>query len=172
MIIRLLKASMVLSVALWATLIAAGNLFDYQSNWLFVQHVLAMDTVFPGNALKWRAITSPVVQTASYWTIIATEALIALLCLAGGLQLLNARHNRRAFVAAKPVACCGLVLAFLLYYVGFVVAGGEWFCMWQSAIWNGQAKAVMFLTCSTLVLVVLLLREEDEQQCSLTGQRT
>jgi predicted small integral membrane protein len=32
--------------------------------------------------------------------------------------------------------------------------------MWQSTIWNGQAKAVMFVTCSTLVLIVLLVPEE------------
>ena len=44
---------------------------------------------------------------------------------------------------------------------GFVIVGGEWFCMWQSTLWNGQAKAVMFLTCAMLVLIVLLGREDD-----------
>jgi len=29
-------------------------------------------------------------------------------------------------------------------------------------IGNGQPQAVMFLTCSTLVLIVLLLPEQDE----------
>jgi predicted small integral membrane protein len=31
----------------------------------------------------------------------------------------------------------------------------------QWTVWNGQGKAVMFVTCSTLVLVVLLLPEES-----------
>jgi predicted small integral membrane protein len=33
--------------------------------------------------------------------------------------------------------------------------------MWQSAFWNGQCKAVMFVRCSTPVLIVLLLTEES-----------
>lgn len=163
MTIRLLKTSMVFAVGLWALLIAADNVFDYDSNWQFVRHVLSMDTVFPDNALKWRAITSPVLQTVGYWLIIATEWVMAALCLLGGIALFRARRERSAFGAAKPLAAAGLVLVFLLYFVGFVVVGGEWFCMWQSAIWNGQAKAVMFLTCAMLVLIVLLMREEDAQ---------
>jgi predicted small integral membrane protein len=161
MTIRILKTAMVFAVGLWALLIAADNIIDYQSNWLFVQHVLSMDTVFPGNALKWRAITSPSLQTASYWAIIATEWAMSMLCLGGAYRLLRARRRRDCFVAAKAVAACGLVPIFLLYFVGFVVVGGEWFCMWQSQIWNGQAKAVMFLTCAMLVLIVLLMPEEQ-----------
>ena len=48
----------------------------------------------------------------------------------------------------------------LLYFVGFVAIGGEWFSMWQSQVWNGQQAAVRFLTCSMLVMVVLLVPEE------------
>lgn len=57
--IRLLKALMVLSVGLWGVLVAADNLLDYDSNWQFVRHVLSMDTVFPDNRLRYRAITDP-----------------------------------------------------------------------------------------------------------------
>ncbi|MDM0115457.1 DUF2165 domain-containing protein [Variovorax sp. J22R133] len=162
MTIRLLKTVMVLAVGLWALLIAADNIFDYDSNWHFVQHVLSMDTVFPDNALKWRAITSPMIQSIGYWAIIATEFVMSALCLAGAWALWRGRRDRLVFIAAKPLAACGLVLVFLLYFVGFVVVGGEWFCMWQSQIWNGQAKAVMFLTCAMLVLIVLLMREEGD----------
>jgi predicted small integral membrane protein len=162
MTIRLLKALMVSVVGVWALLIAFDNVVDYDSNWQFVQHVLSMDTVFPGNTLKYRAITNPTIQMLGYWLIIATEWLMSALCFAGAWRLFRARSSREAFIAAKPLAACGLVLVFLLYYVGFVVGGGEWFCMWQSQIWNGQAKAVMFLTCAMLVLLVVLSREEDD----------
>ena len=162
MTIRLLKALMVFVVGFWALLIAADNIFDYDSNWEFVRHVLSMDTVFPNNALKWRAITNPTLQSLGYWGIIATEWVMCALCFAGAWQLFKARRSRAAFATAKPTAACGLGLIFLLYYVGFVIVGGEWFCMWQSQIWNGQAKAVMFLTCAMLVLLVVLAREEDE----------
>lgn len=160
MALRLMKSAMVSAVALWALLIAADNVFDYDSNWQFVRHVLSMDTVFPDNALKWRAITNPTLQALGYWSIIATEWVMFVLCAVGGWRLFRARDDRAAFVAAKPLAAAGLVLVFLLYYVGFVIVGGEWFCMWQSQIWNGQGKAVMFLTCSMLVLIVTLVPEE------------
>ena len=157
--IRRLKAVMVLAIGLWALLIAFNNVADYASNWQFVQHVLAMDTVFPDNALQHRAITDVWLQTAVYWLIIAAEWTMGVLCFLGAIGLLHASRSRARFIRAKTLAACGLTLVFLLYFVGFVMIGGEWFCMWQSSIWNGQAKAVMFLTCAMLVLIVLLMDE-------------
>lgn len=159
--LRIIKAVLVATVGGWALLIAYDNVVDYGSNWAFVQHVLAMDTVFPDNALKSRAITDPTLQKLAYWSIIVTEALIAIVCLWGAWRLSAARHDRRAFIAAKRPAAVGLLLVWLLYYVGFVIVGGEWFSMWQSKIWNGQATAVDFLTCAMFVTIVLLLPEED-----------
>ena len=158
--LRIIKAIMVATVGAWALLIAYDNVVDYGSNWAFVQHVLAMDTVFPDNALKSRAVTNPTIQKVAYWAIIVTEGLMAIACLWGGWRLAAARHDRSAFIAAKRPAAVGLLLVWLLYYVGFVIVGGEWFSMWQSKIWNGQAAAVDFLTCAMFVTIVLLLPEE------------
>ena len=74
--IRLVKTMMVASLALFALLAAYNNLADYDSNYAFVRHTLSMDTTFPDNALKGRAITSPVVWTLAYWLIILTEAVL------------------------------------------------------------------------------------------------
>ncbi len=93
---------------------------------------------FPDNALKSRAITDPTLQKFAYWGIIATEWLMGIVCLRGAWRLWDTRNDRRAFIAAKDTAAVGLLLVWLLYYVGFVIVGGEWFSMWQSAIWNGQ----------------------------------
>ena len=60
--IRLVKTAMVALTALFALLVAYNNLADYKSNYEFVRHTLSMDTTFPDNALKGRAITSP-----PYW---------------------------------------------------------------------------------------------------------
>ena len=60
---------------------------------------------------------------------------------------------------AKAIAVAGLSLGFLLYAVGFVAVGGEWFAMWQSQIWNGQQKAFEFIGMIGVVLVVLLLSD-------------
>lgn len=159
--IRLWKSLMVFSVGAWGALVAAGNLLDYDSNWQFVRHVLSMDTVFADNKLRYRAIADPAVQAAAYWLIIAAEWLMALTSLAGAWGLFRARGNPQAFVAAKPLAAVGLAIVFLLYYLGFVAIGGEWFAMWQSAIWNGQSKAFMFAGSAAVVLLVLLQREEQ-----------
>ena len=76
--IRLVKTMMVASLALFALLVAYNNVADYGSNYDFVRHTLSMDTTFPDNALKGRAITSPVVWTLAYWLIILTEAVIGI----------------------------------------------------------------------------------------------
>ncbi|HLQ94163.1 MAG TPA: DUF2165 family protein, partial [Xanthobacteraceae bacterium] len=47
--IRAAKAVMVAAVALFATLVAFGNVTDYHTNFEFVQHVLSMDSVFPSS---------------------------------------------------------------------------------------------------------------------------
>jgi predicted small integral membrane protein len=159
--VRAIKAIFVAAIGLWALVVGYGNLADHGANWAFVQHVLSMDTVFPDNPLKSRAITDPALQRAAYWTIIAVEWLMGFICLAGAWRLFGARRNARTFIAAKALAATGLALVFLLYFIGFVTIGGEWFTMWQSAVWNGQAKAVMFLTCAMLVLIVLLVPEQD-----------
>jgi predicted small integral membrane protein len=159
--LRLVKCVLVATVGAWAGLVAYGNLADYDANWAFVRHVLAMDTVFPDNPLKSRAITDPAWQRSAYAAIIAVEFAMALACLYGAWRLFRARGDRRAFVAAKVPAAVGLLLVWLVYYVGFIAVGGEWFSMWQSTVWNGQQAAFRFLTCAMLVMIVLLLPEED-----------
>jgi predicted small integral membrane protein len=159
-VIRLVKAVLVASVGAWSALVAYGNVVDYGGNWAFVQHVLTMDTVFADNPLKSRAITDLSLQRVAYAAIIAWEWLMALVCLYGAFRLFRARNDRAAFAAAKAPAAVGLTLVWLLYFVGFVAIGGEWFSMWQSQVWNGQQAAVRFLTCSMLVMVVLLVPEE------------
>jgi predicted small integral membrane protein len=50
-------------------------------------------------------------------------------------------------------------LGFLLWFLGFMVVGGEWFAMWQSKAWNGQEAAFRFYV--TLLLVALLVGQPD-----------
>ncbi|MBV8085849.1 MAG: DUF2165 family protein, partial [Chloroflexi bacterium] len=79
MAIRLVKTMMVAALAAFALLVAYNNVVDYGSNYEFVRHTLSMDTTFPNNALKGRAITEPALWAAAYWLIIASEALTGLL---------------------------------------------------------------------------------------------
>ena len=54
--VRLSELVMVAGLALFALLVALDNVADYGSNEAFVRHVLAMDTTFPQNALRWRVM--------------------------------------------------------------------------------------------------------------------
>jgi len=160
MTIRRCKALLVAGIAFFFTLVAFGNVTDYGSNFAFVQHVLSMDTIFPDSTLRWRALPQPAVHHAAYALIIAWQIATALLCWLGAARLWAASDDRVAFAQARPMAVAGLTAAWLLYAAGFMTVGGEWFAMWQSATWNGQAKAAQFLVMIGIVLLAVLSHEE------------
>jgi len=163
MAIRLSKILLVGSIGLLALVIVLNNLTDYDANFRYIYHVLTMDTVFPDNQLTWRAIQDPQLQKIVYGLIIATEAAIAGLCLAGAVRLWRVMGDSGAvFNRAKAIAIYGLTLAFLFWFVGFMVIGGEWFAMWQSADWNGQQPAFRFIGCVGIVLLYLAMADQED----------
>jgi predicted small integral membrane protein len=96
--IRAAKAASVAAIALFASLVTFGNLTDYNTNFVFVEHVMSMDTIFPFSTIKYRAITSPALHQAAYALIIAAEALIAVLCWIGAVLLVwRLRADAKAF---------------------------------------------------------------------------
>ncbi|MCL9843809.1 DUF2165 family protein [Ralstonia solanacearum] len=135
---RIAKACMVLALAAFALTVAYNNVVDFNTNYVYVQHVFSMDTVFPDTALKSRAVVSELVWRAGYWLIIVCEAAIGVLFLLGGVAMWRARRQPAAvFRRAKTPVYAAATLGFLLWFFGFVVVGGEWFLMWQSRTWNG-----------------------------------
>ncbi|WP_306580865.1 DUF2165 domain-containing protein [Dokdonella sp.] len=161
-LLRLSKILTVAAVALYASLVAFGNLTDYGSNLAFVQHVLAMDSVFPDSTTRWRAITDPAVQHLAYALIIASETATALLCWFGAARLWRRRHApANEFQRAKSVAIGGLTLGFLVWQVGFMTIGGEWFGMWMSTLWNGLETAFRCFMLILVTLVFVAARDEE-----------
>jgi predicted small integral membrane protein len=160
--IRAAKIIAVGAIALFASLVAFGNITDYNTNLAFVQHVLSMDTIFPFSTIKYRAITDPTLQRAAYGLIIATEAAVAVLCWIGVAFLVrHIRAEARAFNRAKMFAVLGLTLGFLLWQVGFMSIGGEWFGMWQSQQWNGVPSAFRFVMVIIAVLIFVVLPDQE-----------
>ena len=160
--VRAAKIVMVGAIALFATLVAFGNLTDYGTNYAFVQHVLSMDTIFPDSQIGYRAITSSALHHVAYAIIIAAEAATALLCWIGAIALLRRlRADARTFHRAKTFAVLGLALGFLLWQVGFMSIGGEWFGMWQSGKWNGIPSAFRFAMVILGVLIFVAMRDDD-----------
>jgi predicted small integral membrane protein len=161
-VIRLVKIVMVAAIALFATIVTFGNITDHGTNLAFVQHVLSMDTIFERSTIRYRAIESPSLQHFAYAIIIATEALTAVLCWVGAYALWRDRHaDARAFNRAKTVAVLGLTLGFLLWQVGFMTIGGEWFGMWQSQSWDGVPSAFRFVMVIMAVLIFVVLPDEE-----------
>ena len=160
-LVRLCKIVMVLGLAAFAFLVTFNNITDYQSNFLFVQHVLSMDTTFPDNAAMYRAITAPWMWHLGYWAIIAGEGLTCVLLLWGALRMWGAlRETPAAFDASKSITVVGATVGFLVWFVGFIVVGGEWFLMWQSE-WNGQDAAFRFYMSMLAVLIFVNQPERD-----------
>jgi predicted small integral membrane protein len=159
---RIAKLIMVACLAAFAFIVTFDNVTDYGSNFAFVQHVLSMDTTFPDNALLYRAITQPAAWHIAYVAIIATEGVTCAFLVAGAIELLrHLRADAATFERAKRFAIIGATLAFLLWFAGFTVVGGEWFAMWQSKTWNGQQSAFRFYL--TALAVLLFVNQPDKE---------
>ena len=162
MTMRLSKIALLAAIALWLALVAFGNLTDYASNWPFVRHVLAMDTIFPDAGIHYRAIHALPLQRAAYALIIAVESVAALLCMFGAWRMWRARRLAVGdFRRAMRMAIAGLSVGLLLWLGGFMAIGGEWFGMWMSTSWNGLESAFRFVVVLLGALIHLGQREDD-----------
>ena len=114
---RIAKIIMVACLAAFCLLVVFGNLTDYQSNFLFVQHVMSMDTTYPGNKLMYRAVTEPAYWQAAYTLIIFGEA-------TAGLLLLIALHVD--FVLPSYLDQDFVVWILLLAWAMTLIADAQW----------------------------------------------
>lgn len=164
MITRAAKLLLLSGIALYYSLVVFNNLTDFNTNYQYVQHVLAMDTTFPGNHGMGRALTSPAAHLAFYLAIIAWEIVTTILLWWGAVRLLRAlRLKADAFNAAKRIAVMGLTLSILMWLVAFLAVGGEWFLMWQSHTWNGQEEAFRMFAVVGIVMIVVLQSDMEGQ---------
>ena len=84
-----------------------------------------------------------------------------LFAVAALLMAARLRAPKAEFRAAMPWVAAGAAVAFALWFVGFVVVGGEWFLMWQSNTWNGQEAAFRFYLTVLAVGAYVLLDSGD-----------
>ncbi len=145
----------------WVSILTFGNLTDYGSNFEFLSHVFAMDTTYPGNHLMYRSVTNPIIVTAFYWLTILGEIQTSILFGVATRALWVARKDSpEAFQKAKRHAVMATLSGFVVWYIGYMVIGGEWFAMWQSATWNGQQGA--FRDYASLLIILLVILKKDE----------
>lgn len=148
---------------LYMALVALGNITDFDTNWAFVQHVLAMDTTNFGAPagtgldpdVMWRAIENETIQRVAYIVLIAWETATAAVLLAAAALALRSRGS--GLGRARSAATLGLTMMLLLFVGGFIAIGGEWFQMWKSTAWNGLDPAFRNATIALLTLVLIHL---------------
>jgi predicted small integral membrane protein len=170
MISRLAKILLVAVSAFFYTLVVFNNVTDYNSNYQFVQHVLLMDSTFPGNQAMWRAIHPLWIHAVFYDSIIVWEAVSMLVLWTGAVQLLRAIDKPASeFYRAKRLAIAGVTIGMVMWFGAFLTIGGEWFLMWQSRTWNGQEAAFRMFLVQGVVLLLLLI-PEIEQHKGATAQ--
>ncbi|WP_109488172.1 DUF2165 family protein [Occallatibacter savannae] len=164
MTIRWTKLLLLAAMALYYTLVVLNNLTDFNSNYQFVKHVLAMDSTFAGNREMGRAIHSPAIYLIFYWTIILWELVSTTLFWWATASLFRAlRKPAATFNTQKRVAVAALAVSLLMWLVAFLDVGGEWFLMWQSPTWNGQQQAFRMFAILALVLLLLVQADLDQQ---------
>jgi predicted small integral membrane protein len=159
--IRFAKWLLVITSAVFISLVVFNNVTDYNSNLQYVKHVLTMDTTFPGNRGMWRRIDLETLHHIAYLLIILIEAGVALLLWLGSVRLWRSLRSASDFNRAKGAAVLGLASAVALFFGGFLAVGGEWFLMWQSETWNAQPESAMFGTLYCLVLIFLAQRDAE-----------
>lgn len=135
----MLKRLITLLVAVMFSLIALNNIIDYETNFKFVKTIVSMETISTEN-LQWRAVTNPSIQHAIYALIIASEALVAIICWIGAVMMLG---GEKLYRKGQAVATFGLSMGFALFMFAFVIVAGEWFYMWDSAARSVHTKAIL-----------------------------
>jgi predicted small integral membrane protein len=171
MLTRVAKIFLVAGVGLYLFLVVFNNLTDYGSNYAVVQHVMAMDTTFPGNAGMWRAMHRTWMYHAFYVSIIVWEVIACGFMLYGVWRLWRFRSSEAAaFNHAKGFAIGGLALNMLQWLAAFLAVGGEWFLMWQSRTWNANDTAGrMFVVVG---IILLFVNSADEELSADRGPTT
>lgn len=147
------KAVLVAAVSFYMSLVVLGNAMDPAANFAYVQHVLAMDTVFAHSSQKWRAITNPELWRLGYVLILVYQTVVAGWLGWAAWKLFRAPVN--GWVAARNFASAAMVTTMLLWLVPFITIGGEWFQMWQSHDWNGIESASLNFLWNGVILIYL-----------------
>src|ERR1700760_1149272 len=114
-LLRLVKIISVAAIGLMAALIVFGNITDYSTNYLFVEHVMKMDTIFPESHVHYRSIHNEAIYKVAYVFIILLETLMAFCCLKGSWKMLrNIKEDAVIFHASKNWAVAGITTGILI----------------------------------------------------------
>lgn len=161
-IIRFSKATLMLSISFFGLLVMYSNFTDYASNYESISNILSMESTGDDGRYSYRAVTSHMLHHRIYWLIITLEVIYTIFFMIGTCYLYkNMNGSAEEFHEAKKPAIIGLLIALLLYYVGFQVIGVEWFNMDQSHAWSYKDWTRHIVDFILPLLIYIAIRVED-----------
>ncbi|WP_438300743.1 DUF2165 family protein [Pseudomonas sp. NMS19W] len=159
-IIRRSKVAIVLMVGILGILIVFSNATDYNSNYIYISHILSMDTT--NSHLTYRSINSEMMHHRIYWMIMTLETIFTSSCLMGAYQLAkNINASEEQFHEAKKFAVLGFLVALFVYYLCLQVIGNEWFDMDRSKDWNAMKWAQSIVDFLVPALIFLVMKVDS-----------
>ncbi|KAE9648487.1 DUF2165 domain-containing protein [Pseudomonas sp. PB106] len=160
-LIRYSKVLLMAYISFFGLLVMIHNFFDYDSNYVYVAHILSMDTTTANDNIMYRAIDSPYLHHRIYWFIITMEVTYTVLCLMGTYHLYRKiNDSAEAFHEAKKFSILGILVAIFIYYVCLQTVGVEWFDMDTSQAWNAKDWARHIVDFIFPVMIYITLRVE------------
>lgn len=160
---RLLKIILLLSCALLMSLAVIDNIFAYDINFEYIQHIMSMDTTFKHPHITWRAVQNPVIHHLCYILIILLEAVASVLLWMGVIYLLKyIKSDSVQFQSAKEWGILGLLWTIGLYSLVFTTIASQWFASWQSSSWNAKSAAMPFIILLGITYLILAKKEDAD----------
>ena len=157
-LIRYSKVILMAYISFFGLLVMIHNFFDYNSNYVYVAHILSMDTTTANDNIMYRAIDSPYLHHRIYWFIITMEVTYTVLCLMGTYHLYRKiNDSAEAFHEAKKFSIMGILVAIFIYYVCLQTVGVEWFDMDTSQTWNAKdwARHIVYFIFPVMIYITL-----------------
>lgn len=115
-----------------------------------------MEDTFSRTRNGWRSVNSTFLHHVLFIIIIVRELTMAFFLWLG---IFTMKRKMRAaggeFQQAKKYTSTGFTLGVLLWFMGFITMGGEWFLLWQSKTWNVQPTAFLLTACLLLFLFTI-----------------
>lgn len=156
---RVAASGFVLMVAAYYLMVAFDNLTNPMnpnaSNWPMVQGVLSGDGVPADSGFGWHFIDATPVQVLAYLAIVAAEAIAGIALLIGGSRGLQLSRTHDRWAGAQRWTYLGGTVGLGLFFLGFMVIGGNWFIMYLNAKWNALQPAFQNSAMTALMLVLV-----------------
>jgi len=161
MAIRYLKIVLLICVSLLGLLFAIQNLANLEQAYASLAYVMSNQdhVAYPNSAFP--AITSPLLIWAALGAVLTGEFGAGFLAAKGSWDLFAHRKaSAEAFNAAKTFGVLGCGVAVITWFGLFMVIGGAYFQMWQTAIGTGSWSG-SFYVAGASALVMIFLNMED-----------